>query len=145
MHKIVKCATVSIIVICIFITYKHFTYNFYHTNGEKEGELVTSPNGAYSAQLYIQSYGGAAGGVNIFVNVTFHLENDVERTVYYSDGKSNVRLSWLDESSLEITNYDAYTDRSVALKVENEIYDENGGACRTYTIKKEYVCYSTSS
>ncbi|QDQ03130.1 hypothetical protein FOH38_23300 [Lysinibacillus fusiformis] len=145
MRKIIKWATTCIILFCIYLIYNHFTYDFNYTNGEKDGKLVTSPNGTYSAQVYYQNYGGAAGGVNIFVNITFHLEDNVERTIYFSDAKSKVQLNWLEEEVLAITNYDEYANRSVALKVGKEIYDEEGGACSTYKIKKNYVCYSKNS
>ena len=74
----------------------------------------------------LQSYVGkklAAGGVNTFVNITFHLEDNVERTVYFSDAKSQVYVSWVEENVLNIRNADEYADRSVALEVGKEIYD----------------------
>ena len=49
-----------------------------------------------------------------FVNVVFHLEDDVERTVYFSDAKGAVQLNWLGDDVRSITNYDDYGDRSVA-------------------------------
>ncbi|ANU27075.1 DUF5412 family protein [Planococcus versutus] len=142
MVKILKVTLVLALLFCLYLIYTHFTYEFYYTNGEKDGDVVTSPNEAYSAQVYYQNYGGAAGGVNAFVNVIFHLEGDLERTVYFSDAKGRVQLNWLGEDLLSITNYDEYGDRSIELVVEKEIYEEDGGACDTYEIKQNYVCFS---
>lgn len=137
----------KLIAICItcyvtFSLYNYFTYDFNTIKGEKDGEAVTSPNGTYSAQIYYQYYGGAAGGVNVFINVISHLENNIEQTVYFSDAKSNLQLNWLEEDVLAIKNFDEYEDRSIELIVGKEIYDESGKACRTYNIKKNYVCHS---
>lgn len=145
MHKIVKWFAVCIVLVCVYFTYAHFTYDFHYTKGDKDGKSSVSPNGAYSAQVYYQNYGGAAGGVNTFVNVTFHSEENIERTVYFSDAKSGVQLYWLAEDILSITNYNEYVDRSVELEVGKEIYDEDGGACSTYKVKKHYICYSKNS
>lgn len=142
MRKILKVILIMALLFCLYLIYNHFTYNFLYTNGEKDGNIVTSPNGGYSAQVYYQNYGGAAGGVNTYVNVIFHLEDEIERTVYFSDAKGRVQLNWFDDELLSITNYDEYGDRSIELVVGKEIYDEHGGACHTYKIKKNYVCYS---
>ena len=142
MRKIIKVILISSLLVCLYLVYSHFTYDFYYTNGENDGNVITSPNKVYSAQVYYQNYGGAAGGVNLFVNVIFHLENDIERTIYFSDAKGNVQLNWLDDELLLITNYNEYEDRSIELVVLNEIYDEQGGACNTYKIKRNFVCYS---
>lgn len=125
------------------MTYTHFTYDFHYTKGDKDGNPVVSPNGTYSAQVYYQNYGGAAGGVNLFVNVIFHLEDDIERSVYFSDAKGSVQLNWLEENTLSITNYDQYANRDAVLVVGEEIYDEYGGACSTYKVKQNYRCLSS--
>lgn len=142
MRKTLKIILISTLLICLYLVYNHFTYDFYYTDVEKDGHVVTSPNEVYSAQVYYQNYGGAAGGVNMFVNVIFHLEDDSERTVYFSDAKGNVQLNWFDDELLSITNYDEYGNRSIELVVGKEIYDEQGGACNTYKIKGNFVCYS---
>ena len=145
MRRILKWGAICIILFSLYLVNNHFTYDFHYTKGEKDGQLVTSPNGSYSAQVYYQYYGGAAGGVNTFVNVTFHLEDNVERTIYFSDAKSQVYVSWIEEDVLNIRNLDEYADRSVALEVGKEIYDEHGGACGTYKVKKHFICYSKNS
>ena len=142
MRKLLKVLLIPAFLFCLYVVCHHFTYDFYYTNGEKDGNVVTSPNQVYSAQVYYQNYGGAAGGVNTFVNVISHQEDDVERTVYFSDAKSRVQLHWLDDEVLSITNYDEYGDRSIELIVGKEVYDEQGRACHTYKIKRNYICYS---
>lgn len=142
MRKLLKVSAVCIIIFCIYLIHNHFTFDFYYTKGEKDGDPVISPNGSYSAQIYYENYGGAAGGVNLIVNVTSHLEDDFERTVYFGDAKGSVRLKWLEEDLLSITNFNEYGDRSAELIIGEEIYDETGRACSAYRIKKNYVCYS---
>ena len=76
-----------------------------------------------------------------FVNVVFHLEDDVERTVYFSDAKGAVQLNSLGDDVLSITNYDD-GDGGIELVVGKGIFDEHGGACDTYKMKRHYLCYS---
>ncbi|MED3554304.1 hypothetical protein [Cytobacillus praedii] len=99
-------------------------------------------NKAYSTQVFYQNYGGEAGGVKMFVNVVFHFEDDQERTVFFSDAKGEVQLNWLCDNLLSITNYGEYGDRSITWILGKEIYDRHGGACDTYKIKRNYVCYT---
>lgn len=141
MRNFFKLSAFCIILFCIYLIYNHFTYEFYYKDGEKDGNAVTSPNGTYSAQVYYQNYGGAAGGVNLFINV-IHLNENLESTIYFSDAKGNIKLDWLNDNTLSIENFNEYANRNIKLVVGKEIYDETGKACNSYKIKKEYVCYS---
>lgn len=143
MCKVVKWLVICIALCFIYFITNYFTYDFTQFDGEKDGKAITSPDGSYSAQVYYQNYGGAAGGVNMFVNVIFHLEDNIERTVYFSDAKGNVRLTWLDGNILSITNYNEFENRNINLIVGKEIYDELGSACSHYKMKKKYICYSS--
>lgn len=51
----------------------------------------------------------------------------------------------MNSTTLFIQNYDEYKNRSIELLVEKEIYDENGGACEAYKIKKEFICLDKGS
>lgn len=143
MYKVLKLLVICIALCFIYFIYNYFTYDFTHFDGEKDGKVLTSPDGSYSAQVYYQNYGGAAGGVNMFVNVIFHLEENIERTVYFSDAKGNVLINWLDGNILSITNYNDYVNRNINLIVGEEIYDEFGSACSHYKMKMKYICYSS--
>lgn len=128
-------------VIAAYSIYQNATYEFTFESGELREEL-TSPNGEYTAQSFLQLYGGAAGGVNVYVKVIFHSEDDIERTVYFSDAKSYLHLHWVEHDQLSITNMGDGENRSAVLTVGKEIYDESGRACRAYSIQKRYTCYS---
>lgn len=142
MKKYVVILIVSAVsLFLVYFLYSQFTYEFDSKSGIKQEEL-SSPTGKYTAQVYFQSYGGAAGGVNVYVTVIFHLEGEVEKMVYYSDAKSKFNINWIDEDQLSVTNLGEYEDSSIILTVGKEIYDESGKACSKYSIKKAYTCYS---
>jgi len=106
---------------------------------------VTSPTEKYAANAYYEPYGGAAGGVNVWVEITNNIEKNKVRTVYYSDVKSNFSMEWLDEDTLYILNDEPKypnSNRSVKLEIGKEIYHENGLACKSLLMKDEYeTCY----
>ncbi|MFC5603178.1 DUF5412 family protein [Sporosarcina koreensis] len=102
---------------------------------------VLSPTGAYTANAYFEPYGGAAGGVNMWVEITMHHDHDNNKIIYYSDANDNVLLDWADKKTLFITNAGPYNN-SIKLDVEHEIYHDRGLACRSWLMKGEYVtCY----
>ena len=136
----------SIVGLLIFSLYAYkviidFTYDFSLKGDYKYGEPIVSPSGEYTAQMYFDNYGGAAGGVNFIVNIIANKEEAKEQTIYYSDAKGGNSIYWTSDNTLEIQNKDATQNRSVELLVGKEIYDENGGACRTRKIKKQFTCY----
>ena len=137
----------ALIVSSIFIyeTY-FFTFSKINRNFIQEGPAnVTSPTNEYIANAFYEPYGGAAGGVNVWVEVTEINEKNKVRTVYYSDAKSNFSMDWMNEDTLYIQNYDPHypdSNRSIALIIGKEIYHENGLACKSLLMKKEYeTCY----
>jgi hypothetical protein len=130
-------------MICMFVC-KKFAYTFEFNNGEFFIGPVQSLNGKYTANSYYQTYGGAAGGVNVWVEITEGTGNKV-RTIYYGPGKSNFCMDWLDDETLNITN-DAPAfpneNRSIKLTIGKEIYDESGAACASWVMKDEFeTCY----
>lgn len=127
-------------LVFIYLTYSYFTFEFVYKGDVKYGAPILSPNGAFAAQIYYDNYGGAAGGVNLIVNL-INLKDNNEQTIYYSDAKGSVNVNWLSHTTLAVTNYNQYEDRSVELIVGKEIYDESGGACSTYAVQKKYTCY----
>lgn len=102
---------------------------------------VLSADGAYSASAYFEPYGGAAGGVNVWVEVTKLNDDDKKKVIYYSDANDNILLDWVDEKTIFITNAGPYNN-SVKLNVEQDIYHDRGLACRSWLMKDEYErCY----
>lgn len=102
---------------------------------------ILSPTEEYTANVYYEPYGGAAGGVNMWVEITKHRENDNKKIIYYSDANDNILMDWVDEKTLFITNAGP-TNNSIKLDVEQEIYHDRGFACRSWLMKDEYeTCY----
>jgi energy-coupling factor transporter transmembrane protein EcfT len=142
-------ATLSGVVLfsSIYI-YETYFYTFSEIDREfiqKGPGPVTSATKKYTANAYFEPYGGAAGGVNVWVEITDNNENNKVQTVYYSDAKSNFSMEWVDEDTLYILNDEPdypNSNRSIALKIGKEIYHENGLACKSFLMKDEYeTCY----
>ncbi|MDX8044372.1 DUF5412 family protein [Gracilibacillus sp. S3-1-1] len=123
-----------------------FTFNEIDRQSTQEGPgPIESPTGDYTANAHYELYGGAAGGVNVWVEITNNHEKDHVQIVYYSDAKSEFSMEWKDEDTLSIQNVEpAYPDsnRSIDLEVDKEIYHDNGLACKSLLMKDEYeTCY----
>lgn len=128
--------------ILVYIQY-FFSFNDINQNSMQEGPEISSPTGKYTANAYYEPYGGAAGGVNVWIEITNNMENN-NKIIYYADAKNNFQMNWMDEESLSITNTDEgnHTNKTVLLKVANEIYHENGLACQSILMKNDYKeCY----
>ncbi|QFG01210.1 hypothetical protein PB01_15320 [Psychrobacillus glaciei] len=106
---------------------------------------VTSPTEKYTANAFYEPYGGAAGGVNVWVEITYNNEGNKVKTVYYGDAKSNFSMEWMDEDTLYILNDEPEypnSNRSIELEIGKEIYHENGLACKSLLMKDDYeTCY----
>lgn len=127
----------------IYETY-FFTFSDINRGSAQKGPgPITSPSGAYTANAYYELYGGAAGGVNVWVEITNNNEKNKVQTVYYSDAKMNISLEWLNEDTLYILNEEPNypkSNRSIKLEIGKEIYHENGLACKSLLMKDEYEC-----
>lgn len=98
---------------------------------------ATSPNEKYVAKSYYEPYGGAVGGVNMWVEVTDSVTNST-KVIYYADAKNYATLQWHDDTTLFVTN----ANLSKVLNVETEIYHENGLACQSLLMRNRYeTCY----
>ena len=133
-----------IIIFQIFLndyiqTNYHFTFD--DISIEYTDKTLTSPDGLRNAQLQYEYYGGAAGGVNLLVKL---LEEN--KVIYYADAQNTIRVNWLDNETLTITNnsFDYPADsRDFTLKVDTEIYHDKGLACKSIPLKGTYeTCYS---
>ena len=143
-----------IINLCLFSAiyiYHNYYFTFEHINHanlQPGLSAITSPDGTYSAQVFYEPYGGAAGGVNVIVELIQHEKNNNKKVIYYSDAKTMVLLQWIDDITLSIYNDDPTfenSNRSIILNVEKEIYHEVGLACQSVLLKHTYkVCYQES-
>lgn len=109
-------------------------------------ESVSSPTGEYTAHAYYEPYGGAgpSGGVHVWIEI-LNNKAHTNKIVYYAEAKSQFSMKWLDEEKLSIVNKEPnYTNsnRSIVLRIDKEIYHENGLACQSLLMKDEYEkCY----
>ena len=136
--------TSTIVFLGVFL-YTNYLFTFDNQEGQFYKGPVNSPTEKYTANAYFINYGGAAGGVNVRVEVTNHNEKDNNKTVYYSDAKSDFSMEWEGENTLFIKNDDPEypnSNRSIELEIGKEIYHESGLACKSWLMKDEYeTCY----
>lgn len=124
-------------------------HTYFFTFGDLEGtpyeETTKSPQGTYTANAYYETYGGAAGGVNLWVEITNHEQDNEKEVIYYSDAKSHFSLEWKDDQTLSITNEEPRSpesNQSIDLEVGKEIYHDRGFACQSFLMKDRYEeCY----
>ncbi|RFB12665.1 hypothetical protein DZB84_18050 [Bacillus sp. HNG] len=147
--KTMLIATLSGIVLVSSI-YIYETYFFTFSEIDKEFTEkgpgpVTSPTEKYTANAYYELYGGAAGGVNVWVEITYNNDHNKVMIVYYADAKDHFSMEWLDEDTLYILNDNPdfpNSDRSIKLEIGKEIYHENGLACKSLLMKDKYeTCF----
>ncbi|WP_405155787.1 DUF5412 family protein [Paenibacillus sp. FSL K6-0108] len=110
----------------------------------EQGELaysMSSPDGEYVAEMYGVPYGGAAGGVTIWVDVKKVLSSGMStvKTIYRAKYHGANHLEWENENTLRIENRNEYSDDSITLNIDDEIYDSWGWACRSLRMKDQYV------
>ncbi|MFC3040860.1 DUF5412 family protein [Virgibacillus xinjiangensis] len=131
---------IGIALVFLQAGYTKYFFTFDTDDGEFYRGPVSSPTGEYTANAYYRTYGGAAGGVDLWVEVKDNKTNEA-KTIYYSDAKSRFSMEWADDDTLSIDHEEpAYpnSDRSVALDVEKEVYHDQGLACDSWVMKGEY-------
>ncbi|OXT16650.1 hypothetical protein B9K06_14610 [Bacillus sp. OG2] len=147
-NKLLIAALAGAILVSSIYVYE--TYFFTFSNIDRDNVQmgpgsVTSPNKELTAAAFYEPYGGAAGGVNVWVEITNKNKKNNVQTVYYADAKSDFSMKWIDEDTLHILNNDPEypnSNRSIKLKIGREIYHENGLACKSLLMKDEFeTCY----
>lgn len=133
-----------LLAIFIYIQY-FFTFGLIEKDNMQPGVgPILSLNETYAATVYYEPYGGVLGGVNVWMEVKNEKE-DSTKIVYYADAKSEVVVHWEDDTTLAITNVDPNDpniNRNITLKIEHEIYHENGLACQSLLLLSSYeTCY----
>ncbi|WP_063568329.1 DUF5412 family protein [Paenibacillus sp. O199] len=110
----------------------------------EQGDLsysIPSRNGEYTAEIYGVPYGGAAGGVTIWVDVkkTNDPNDSTVKTIYRAKHHGHNHLEWEDEHTLRIENWNEYVDETITLNIDDEIYDGWSWACQSLRMKDQYV------
>lgn len=138
----------GVVLVSSIYIYEMYFFTFSEIDREftqKGPGPVLSSTEEYTANAYYEPYGGAAGGVNVWVEITNNNKMNNVQTVYYSDAKSNFSMEWLGENTLYIRNDDPdypNSNRSIKLEIGKEIYHESGLACKSLLLKDDYEnCY----
>ncbi|MFC4356302.1 DUF5412 family protein [Chryseomicrobium palamuruense] len=110
-------------------THLFYTFDTIDRNNTQPGPPAsTSPDGRYEATATYELYGGALGGVNVWVDV-INLETQDLKTIYYADAVGRVRLEWNDNETLAIWNESVSgsgRDYNAFLNVETDIFHDRG-------------------
>ncbi|WP_163970426.1 DUF5412 family protein [Oceanobacillus halotolerans] len=142
--KLLTATIISFVIGFGVIGYTKYFFTFDNLDGELYEGPVESPTEKYTANAYFKTYGGAAGGVNLWVDVTSHDSGEV-KTIYHSDAKRTFSMEWKNEDTLYIKNESLEfpnSNRSVELDVNHEIYHDSGLACQSWLMKNDYeTCY----
>ncbi|MGD6901610.1 DUF5412 family protein [Bacillus infantis] len=147
-NKFLIAALAGAILVSSIYVYETYFFTFSkidRDNVQMGPGSLTSPYKEFTAAAFYEPYGGAAGGVNVWVEVTNNHKKTNVQTVYYADAKSDFSMKWIDEDTLYILNDDPdypNSNRSIKLKIGREIYHENGLACKSLLMKDEFeTCY----
>ena len=129
----------------IMITNKIFLILFFIILGCSPNKLseasisLNNSNNTFVARIYIDMWGGGAGGVDYIVNIQSILEKSVlnKNIVFKTAKEGKICIDWIDDKTLKIsTNIDTY------LKKKNINLDVN--ILYTSLDKKSKVCLSPS-
>lgn len=135
---------ISSAIFCTIFMYVQYFFTFEAIAREdmQEGVVRLSPNKQMTASVFYEPYGGAAGGVNVWVEVQDNHAAE-PRIIYYADAKQNVQINWVDDETISIANAGGGEERNAVLHVKKDIYHENGLACQSLLLKNTYEqCYS---
>lgn len=143
--KLLLTSIIGLAITVSYVGYRTYLFTFNDLVGEHQDGPLVSPEGNYTANTYYKTYGGAAGGVNIWVGITYNEEDKPAKTIYYSEALSDFEMEWKTNDVLLIKNEDANypsASRSMELDVSKEIYHDAGLACDSILMKDEYEnCY----
>ncbi|MFK0522231.1 DUF5412 family protein [Paenibacillus illinoisensis] len=144
-HPILTTFTLLIFIpLFMLVAYFNLRPYFLTFDRSEQGELsysIPSRNGEYTAEIYGVPYGGAAGGVTIWVEVrkTNNADPSSAKAIYRAEHHGNNHLEWESENTLRIENWSEYSDETMTLNIENEIYDGRDWACKSLRMKDQYV------
>lgn len=144
-HPIIT--TFSILIFVLFAAvFLYFWLRPYFSTFDRseQGDLsysMPSRNGEYTAEIYGVPYGGAAGGVTMWVDVkkTNDSDDTTVKNIYRAEHHGHDHLEWESENTLRIENWNEYVDESITLNINDEIYDGWGWACQSLRTKDQYV------
>lgn len=131
----------SVIALILFFTLRPYFSTFDRAGQGELSSSMSSPNGEYTAELYGVPYGGAAGGVTLWVDVkkTGDTSPSGAKSIYRAAFNGSNHLEWESEHTLRIENWNEYSNETITLDINEEIYDGRGWACKSLLTKDQYV------
>lgn len=130
-----------IVALTLFFTLRPYLSTFDRSGEGDLSSSISSPNGEYTAELYGVPYGGAAGGVTIWVDVRKTADTSASnaKSIYRAEFHGGNHLEWESDNTLRIENWSEYSNETVTLNIDEEIYDGWGWACSSLRTKDQYV------
>jgi hypothetical protein len=137
-----------VVTLTLFFTLRPYLSTFDRSGEGDLSSSMSSPNGEYTAELYGVPYGGAAGGVTIWVDVRKTADPNASnaKSIYRAEFHGGNHLEWESDNTLRIENWSEYSNETVTLNIDEEIYDGWGWACSSLRTKDQYVrCLAPAS
>ncbi|WP_145328532.1 DUF5412 family protein [Paenibacillus xylanexedens] len=129
------------VALMLFFTLRPYLSTFDRSGEGDLSSSMSSPNGEYTAELYGVPYGGAAGGVTIWVDVRKTADSNASnaKSIYRAEYHGGNHLEWESDNTLRIENWSEYSNETVTLNIDEEIYDGWGWACTSLRTKNQYI------
>ncbi|PQP82717.1 hypothetical protein C0Q44_15050 [Paenibacillus sp. PCH8] len=70
---------------------------------------------------------------------TSDTDGSTVKTIYRAKHHGNNHLEWESELTLRMENWNEYSDETITLNIDEEIYDGWGWACKSLRMKDQYV------
>lgn len=144
-HPILTTFLFILLILIAYIMLRPYFSTFDRSEQGQLGYSMPSRNGEYIAEIYGVPYGGAAGGVTMWVDVRLTengsagADSSFVKTIYRAEFRGANHLEWENEKTLRIENRNEYNDDSVTLNIDEDIYDGWNFACKSLRMKGEYV------
>lgn len=132
---------IPIIALTLFFTFRPYLSTFDRSGEGQLSYSMPSRNGEYIAEMYGVPYGGAPGGVTVWVEVRKTVDTipSSAKSIYRTESHGNPHLEWESENMLRIENWSEYSNETITLNIDEEIYDGRGWACKSLRTKDQYV------
>lgn len=85
---------------------------------QKGSGPITSPTRRYAADAFYEPYCGAAGGVNVWIEVTDHHHADKAKTIYHGRVTVKVEIEWIDDDFLSIQQDGENGNKTIEIECE---------------------------
>lgn len=119
MKKIIVCIGLLVVLSCIILVVGRQFYSDLYEESSRH-----SPNNRFTATVSYATYGGAAGGVQAYVQIQ-DTHTKKTKILYSAKALQNVQLQWENEQHLTIMNENSTSNATMTLDVLNDSPFEN--------------------